>query len=65
MLKSLILACAMSMVAVADASMPCDASRTDRRGCCSHHQGVCGCDQRADRLRCCDGTNSPSCRCGD
>ena len=31
------------------------------RGCCSHHQGVCGC--RNGRTQCCDGTQSPSCRC--
>lgn len=32
-----------------------------RRGCCSHHGGVCGCG--GYRLRCCDGTLSPSCEC--
>lgn len=32
-----------------------------RRGCCSHHGGVCGCG--GIKLRCCDGTNSPSCGC--
>lgn len=32
-----------------------------RRGCCSHHGGVCGC---ADgRSVCCDGQLSPSCGC--
>jgi hypothetical protein len=34
-----------------------------RRGCCSHHGGVCGCDEASDRIRCCDGTLSPSCTC--
>ena len=34
-----------------------------RRGCCSHHGGVCGCDQATDRIVCCDGTLSPSCTC--
>jgi hypothetical protein len=34
-----------------------------RRGCCSHHGGVCGCDQTTDRIKCCDGTLSPSCTC--
>ena len=33
----------------------------DQRGCCSHHQGVCGCS--AGRTQCCDGTQSPSCTC--
>lgn len=34
-----------------------------RRGCCSHHGGVCGCDEAKDRIICCDGTLSPSCTC--
>ncbi len=32
-----------------------------KRGCCSHHQGVCGCSN--GRNECCDGTLSPSCTC--
>ncbi len=32
-----------------------------RSGCCSHHQGVCGCS--GGTIVCCDGTYSPSCRC--
>lgn len=32
-----------------------------RRGCCSHHGGVCGCQE--GRAICCDGTPSPSCGC--
>jgi len=32
-----------------------------RRGCCSHHGGVCGCS--GGRALCCDGTLSPSCGC--
>ena len=32
-----------------------------RRGCCSHHKGVCGC--KGNRQECCDGTLSPSCTC--
>ena len=31
------------------------------RGCCSGHQGVCGCS--SGRAQCCDGTLSPSCKC--
>jgi hypothetical protein len=34
-----------------------------RRGCCSWHDGVCGCDRNVGRLICCDGTYSPSCGC--
>ncbi|NBC34746.1 MAG: hypothetical protein GVY13_18900 [Alphaproteobacteria bacterium] len=34
-----------------------------RRGCCSWHGGVCGCSRDYNRLRCCDGSLSPSCGC--
>ena len=34
-----------------------------RRGCCSWHGGVAGCDENSGRLRCNDGSLSPSCRC--
>jgi hypothetical protein len=30
-------------------------------GCCSWHNGVCGCSN--GRKTCCDGTLSPSCKC--
>jgi len=32
-----------------------------QRGCCSHHDGVCGCEN--GRKVCCDGTYSPTCTC--
>jgi len=32
-----------------------------RRGCCSWHGGVCGC--QGGRVVCCDGKYSPSCKC--
>lgn len=32
-----------------------------KRGCCSWHDGVCGCSN--GRQRCCDGSLSPSCTC--
>ena len=35
--------------------------RSDLRGCCSYHDGVCGCQR--GRVKCCDGTLSPTCRC--
>jgi len=34
-----------------------------RRGCCSWHGGVAGCDERTGRLVCRDGTYSPTCTC--
>lgn len=33
-----------------------------RRGCCSHHGGVQGCNEYG-RTTCRDGSVSPSCRC--
>ncbi|HTQ07171.1 MAG TPA: hypothetical protein VMI54_25115 [Polyangiaceae bacterium] len=33
----------------------------ERRGCCSHHRGVCGC--KDERAVCCDGALSPTCGC--
>ncbi len=33
----------------------------ERRGCCSHHGGVCGCEK--GRALCCDGQLSPTCGC--
>lgn len=33
----------------------------ERRGCCSWHQGVCGCSN--GRAVCCDGSYSPTCGC--
>src|SRR5262245_40923014 len=32
-----------------------------QRGCCSWHDGVCGCS--GGRVQCCDGSQSPSCGC--
>ncbi len=36
-------------------------SNDERRGCCSHHKGVCGCSNNV--VMCCDGTGSPTCTC--
>lgn len=35
----------------------------EKKGCCSHHKGVCGCDANSGSLKCCDGTLSPTCGC--
>lgn len=35
-----------------------------RRGCCSWHGGVAGCDVNTGHQLCRDGTDSPSCLCG-
>ena len=40
-----------------------DAFDLARRGCCSHHGGVCGCDEASGMIKCCDGTLSPTCTC--
>jgi hypothetical protein len=36
-------------------------SEVEKRGCCSHHKGVCGCSNGT--TQCCDGTASPTCTC--
>jgi hypothetical protein len=44
---------------------PCtksDSEQIAQRGCCSHHNGVCGCSSDG-RAQCCDGSLSPSCGC--
>ncbi|HTO06847.1 MAG TPA: hypothetical protein VMR86_07285 [Myxococcota bacterium] len=41
-----------------DAWLEADAGRS---GCCSHHQGVCGC--KNGHALCCDGVQSPTCGC--
>jgi hypothetical protein len=33
----------------------------ERKGCCSHHKGVCGCESGS--AKCCDGSLSPTCGC--
>lgn len=38
-----------------------DDSNSQRRGCCSHHHGQCGCSD--GQVICCDGTASPTCGC--
>jgi len=53
-------------MAYADACDPASiVAASDKRGCCSHHNGVCGCNSNTGMQRCCDGTDSPSCRCGE
>jgi hypothetical protein len=37
------------------------ATQPEQQGCCSWHQGVCGCQNGRDV--CCDGQFSPSCTC--
>ena len=38
-----------------------DITDVNRKGCCSSHGGVCGCEGK--REQCCDGTLSPKCKC--
>lgn len=46
---------------VSRSTPPTDKIEIERRGCCSHHGGVCGCEN--GRAKCCDGTLSPTCGC--
>lgn len=41
--------------------MAAPALEVGKRGCCSWHGGVCGCD--GNRIVCCDGVQSPTCTC--
>jgi hypothetical protein len=52
-----------SKVQTSEIKLACTQTTHDekRRGCCSWHQGVCGCS--GGRALCCDGTLSPSCGC--
>jgi hypothetical protein len=53
---------ALCACASSESQTPVDESTAEKRGCCSHHGGVCGCS--GDRQLCCDGQLSPSCMCG-
>ncbi len=52
-------ACATNQPIASDYDMPLNC--VARRGCCSHHGGVAGCVK--SRLRCRDGSFSPTCVC--
>ena len=56
--------CALAVTLSAAGPLCVDTGRPmGKSGCCSHHGGVCGCNGAMQR--CCDGANSPSCRCGE
>jgi len=62
-MKALLIAAILSVSSFAtplQAQAPCNAAM--QQGCCSWHQGVCGCSDSGRKV-CCDGTLSPSCRC--
>jgi hypothetical protein len=42
-----------------------DGQQEARSGCCSHHGGVAGCDYDTGHQRCADGSDSPTCGCGE
>ena len=54
-----------SLLSTSNKPPVCEPQKSDqqfaRRGCCSHHGGVCGCS--GGRAACCDGSLSPSCGC--
>jgi hypothetical protein len=45
--------------------IPRDTLEEARSGCCSHHGGVAGCDTATGHQQCRDGSDSPSCGCGE
>lgn len=59
-LAAVLLFSALSIFAIHKAYSDCGLQE-NKRGCCSHHDGVCGC--KNGRQVCCDGTLSPSCTC--
>ena len=54
-MRTLLLVLAVSLSGCLSSSEP------ERRGCCSHHGGVCGCG--GTKALCCDGTLSKTCGC--
>jgi hypothetical protein len=58
---SVVLFGAVSFVLLPTSSAAPATSEEPQQGCCSSHGGVCGC--MGGRTQCCDGTQSPSCRC--
>ncbi len=66
-MKHAVMVILVALGAIALSPVPVAASATDparpvaRRGCCSHHKGVCGCT--AHVTICCDGDASPTCTC--
>ena len=48
---------------VPSAQAACSEADAARSGCCSWHEGVCGCNTAVGKLQCCDGATSPSCGC--
>lgn len=56
------IACLGIPFATNDASASADAVQAaEKRGCCSHHHGVCGCSDNV--VICCDKSPSPTCTC--
>jgi hypothetical protein len=58
---SVVLIGALSFVMLPTSSAAPSPVDDEQRGCCSHHNGVCGCS--GGRTTCCDGSTSPSCQC--
>lgn len=61
MLRRLALFVFAGMLVHAEALSTPSCPMPEGRGCCSWHDGVCGCS--GGRVQCCDGTTSPTCTC--
>jgi hypothetical protein len=61
MLKRLVLVLFAGLLVHAEALSKPSCPQPERRGCCSWHKGVCGCE--GGQVQCCDGTTSPTCTC--
>ncbi len=51
----------ISNISFAKDKCDCSGKEIAQRGCCSWHNGVCGCS--GGSVLCCDGTYSPTCSC--
>ncbi len=60
-MKFVVFSVAITFIALAASTVAYEPEAQAQRGCCSSHQGVCGC--LGGRTQCCDGTASPSCAC--
>lgn len=58
---SMIFVSLMLVVALSPRASNAADDTCEKRGCCSHHKGVCGC--RGGSVVCCDGDLSPTCTC--
>ena len=62
-MKNIVGTLIMFIVVITSTQTVSDQSKNmvEQSGCCSYHRGECGCI--GNRVQCCNGSLSPSCRC--